>query len=344
MNPPDDPFAELREKKVPWPAELDLLDFDSEPTAKPLPLIDNLLDAGSRLIVGGSSKTYKTWLLCELALCIASGSPWMGFSTHRASVLYVNFEVARYHIKQRLRSIRQARKINLGRGQFFLWNVRNLAAFSLERFIEELCSKVIEHKVRFVVVDPFYKLLCARLNESSQTDMAEVLRKFDAINALDVSVAFALHFSKGLQGLKEPEDRISGAGALARDPDALITLTKNSDADQAFTIDFVIRDYPPVEHFAVLWNFPLLVKDSSLNPDNVKGKPGPVDAFPQKLFIELLKANPNLSPLAFRKLAVSQLGISRTGALHKLEALLARKVFLVSPLDGSVCFHPGFVP
>ena len=83
-----------------------------------------------------------------------------------------------------------------------------------------------QHESQVVFVDPYYRMLSVEDDENSQTAMAHVLRCFDPLNKAEITTAFGIHFSKGNQAQKEPEDRISGAGSLVRDADGVITLTK----------------------------------------------------------------------------------------------------------------------
>ncbi len=52
-----------------------------------------VLHRGSKLSLGGASKSYKTWTLMNLALCVAYEVPWLGCSTSQAKVLVVNLEI-----------------------------------------------------------------------------------------------------------------------------------------------------------------------------------------------------------------------------------------------------------
>ena len=47
----------------------------------------------SKLILGGSSKSYKTWALTDLAVSVATGTPWLNLPTCQGKVLYVNLEI-----------------------------------------------------------------------------------------------------------------------------------------------------------------------------------------------------------------------------------------------------------
>lgn len=252
---------------TPWPAIQYHPVFDKTPCPKPKPLILNLLDCGSRILFGGGSKTYKTWLQCDLAICMACGIPWLGFETVPTRVLYVNFELKDYYMQSRLRKIKEAKAIEPKLDNLAVWNLRG---FEFDRV--DFCPRLLElckdDGFQMVFIDPFYKLLRQNEDENKQTDMGAVLRCFDPLNKADVTTAFGIHFSKGNQAAKEPEDRISGAGTLARDPDDIVTLTKH-ETNGAFTLDFIIRDHPPVDPFVIQWDAPVMVR-TELDPAKIK--------------------------------------------------------------------------
>jgi hypothetical protein len=55
-------------------------------------LIEGLLPAKSIAIVGGDSTIGKSSLICQLALCVASGIPFLGMATMKSRVLYYDLE------------------------------------------------------------------------------------------------------------------------------------------------------------------------------------------------------------------------------------------------------------
>jgi hypothetical protein len=332
----DDPFKELLSEQQPdWPAVLAYESFDKTPTEAPKPLIKNLLDCGTRILFGGGSKTFKTWIQCDLALSLASAIPWLGFELFKARVLYVNFELRDYYMQYRLRSICEARKIKPPQN-LFVWNLRNFP-ISRGAFCLILLSQCKNLGVDIAFIDPFYKLLAQTEDENSQTDMAAVLRAFDPVNLAGVSTAFGIHFSKGCQAGKEPEDRISGAGTIARDADNIITLTKHEE-NGAFTLDFVIRDHPPIDSFVVRWDSPIMVR-TDLDPAKIKTLGRKPSHDPEDLFTLLKTHDDELSRADFARLATDELGWSRRTVYDKLACLFSQKRVFTSKTSGflNVC-------
>ena len=64
-------------------------------------------------------------------------------------------------------------------------------------------------------------------------------------------------------------DRISGSGVFARDPDAIITMTRH-EQDDAFAVEMTLRNHPPQEPFVVRREHPLMVIDGQLDPAKLK--------------------------------------------------------------------------
>jgi hypothetical protein len=318
----------LSPQRVKWPETLEYLQFAKLPMAKPKPLITNLLDCGSRILFGGGSKTFKTWLQCDLAISLAAGAPWLGFETHQVRVLYVNLELKEYYIQRRLAEIRQVRDISLSESTLFVWNLRGVA-FSRDQFVTELLKTCTDLSIDIVFVDPLYRLLSRLEDENNQTHMGAVLRSFDEINKKDITSAFGVHFSKGNQAAKEPEDRISGAGTITRDADDIITLTKHEE-NLAFTLDFIIRDHPPIDSFVVRWEAPIM-KRTDLDPAKIKTLRGRrVTCDPEDLLQLIRKNDDQLSSKELEAKADEELGWARRTFYKKLTILEKRKAIFKS--------------
>ena len=92
----------------------------------------------------------------------------------------------------------------------------------------------------------------------------------------EAAVVFGAHFAKGNASSKESIDRMSGSGVMARDPDSILIMTKHAE-ENSFTIDPTLRNFPQLEPFVVRREHPLMVRDATLDPANLKkskaGKP-----------------------------------------------------------------------
>ena len=66
------------------PELIDAAEFLAVPIDPPAELIDGILHKGSKLAFGGSSKSFKTWSLLDLAISVATGADWLGRRRRRA--------------------------------------------------------------------------------------------------------------------------------------------------------------------------------------------------------------------------------------------------------------------
>jgi hypothetical protein len=67
----------------------------------------------------------------------------------------------------------------------------------------------------------------------------------------------AHHFAKGDSASKEAMDRMSGAGAWARDPDSILVLTPHEEPG-CFTVTSILRNLPQLPEFVVEWAYPAM--------------------------------------------------------------------------------------
>src|SRR5205807_581156 len=93
-------------------------------------------------------------------------------------------------------------------------------------------------------------------------------------------------------------DRGSGAGAWARDPDAVLDLTEHKEStktERIYKAEITVREFPPIENFVVRWLHPLLEIDSEgLDPEElkqtIKGAGRPKSDALQKIILALRTA------------------------------------------------------
>ena len=64
-----------------------------DPPELPEVLIESILRRGHKMLISGSSKAGKSFLLMELCVAIAEGRKWLNFQCQQGRVLYVNLEI-----------------------------------------------------------------------------------------------------------------------------------------------------------------------------------------------------------------------------------------------------------
>ena len=216
--------------------------YMSEPYPEPPILLAGVLHQGCKMILGGASKSRKSWALMDLALCVLHGLPWWGIETIKGRVLYVNFELPNFAFQSRLKMILASR--NLAPDTVFdVWTLRgHNAGFDL--LLPKMIERIKDHHYSMIILDPIYKGLGGR-DENNAGDIAELCNEIESLASKSgAAVVFGAHFSKGTQTAKNSVDRIGGSGVFARDPDAIVTMTPHEE-DNAYTIDFTLRTFAP---------------------------------------------------------------------------------------------------
>lgn len=186
-------------------------------------LIEGVLRKGHKMLVSGPSKAGKSFLLLELCVAIAEGREWLGWKCAQGRVLYVNLELDRASCYHRVKDVYRAIGIPpRNAGNLDMWHLRG-KAMGMDNLAPRLIRRAVKRKYSAVVIDPIYKVITGDENAADQ--MAKFCNQFDRVaSELGCAVIYCHHHSKGDQGQKRAQDRASGSGVFARDPDALIDM------------------------------------------------------------------------------------------------------------------------
>jgi hypothetical protein len=313
-------LAELSEPSASdLPAIVDSSSFLAETLPLPCELVYGVLHKGSKMVLGGGSKTFKTWTLLDLAVSVAAGEPWMSFKTSKGRVLFLNFEIQPAFFQQRIAALVREKSINLPPDQFDVWNLRGRFA-SYQTIIPRIIKRVKKAEYALIIFDPIYKLY----GDTDENAAGQVARLLNALESLAVetgaAVAFGAHYSKGNQASKESIDRISGSGVFARDPDTILNFTRHEEQD-AFTVEATLRNFKPVDPFVVRWQYPLMRRADDLDPAKLKDPKGrPIKHTVEKI-LDLLKARKSRkwSTTEWQKKCQSEKGVPKSTFYDLLE-------------------------
>jgi hypothetical protein len=278
----------------------------SKPIVLPEDIIEGLLHKGGKMVLGGGSKSFKTWQLIHLAVAVATGTDYLGFPTKIGRVLYINLELPESYFAKRCQTVQDKRRVSSD-GRFEVWNLRGHAD-QLANLLPKMIGRAGNGKYALIILDPIYKVFGER-EENVAHHVTAVMNDLERLAVKSgAAVAFGAHFSKGNQAGKESIDRISGSGAFARDPDSIVILTKHEE-DDAFTVETTLRNHPSIEPFVVRWRFPLMERDEMLDPNRLKQAIGRPRAATQMQILDLLAEKP-LKAVEWQKLAREEYGIA----------------------------------
>jgi hypothetical protein len=299
--------ADNAENKDPLPKIQSWDEFAADDIPEPTALVSGVLDVGAKMVLGGGSKSFKTWVALMLALAVALGVEWMGFPCAKGRVLYINLEIRPFYLLKRVRSILAARDLP-SPDLLDVWNLRG-HAMGIDKLRPIIEARLKSGYYSMVIIDPAYKILGERV-ENSNEDMANILNEIErlAVNT-GAAVVIPAHFSKGDQSGKSHLDRVSGAGTWARDPDVFMTMTPH-ESEGCLAVETTLRDHPPVDPFVVEWAHPLMFRRDELNPADLKKAQGRKARFtPDQLLTELTG---QMTTTAWQKATMEAIGCSES--------------------------------
>ena len=252
-------------------------EFLAKQIKMPPMLVEGMMHRDALVMFGGASKSFKTFALIDLALAISQGEPFWKRKTAQGRVLFINFEVGEYYFQKRVLDVATSRGLDASCPNLDIQNLRGH-----ETDIANLAPKIIkncrEKDYSLIIVDPAYKLLGDR-EENSNTAITDFMHHFGKIvQATNALVLFSHHFAKGLASSKNQTDRFAGAGAFGRFVDDLITLSPHEE-DLAFAVEATARDFARLEPFVVRWDYPTLNIESGLDPAKLKTRVGRREQF-----------------------------------------------------------------
>ncbi|RJX23748.1 MAG: DNA primase [Acholeplasma sp.] len=194
-------------------------------------LIEGVVRVGHKMLISGSSKAGKSFLLMQLAIALSEGGKWLGFQCKKSKVLYVNLEIDRASCLHRFDKIYKALKLDPKHsGNIKVWNLRG-RAMPLDKLVPKLIRKVANQGFDAIIIDPIYKVITG--DENNASEMGAFSNQFDKIcNETGCAAIYCHHHSKGSQGYKRAMDRASGSGVFARDPDAQLDMIQLETTDE----------------------------------------------------------------------------------------------------------------
>lgn len=247
----------------------------------PPPVIHGLLRVGETMNVIAPPKTGKSWLVNELAACVATGTPWYGFDCTQGNVLVIDNELFAECSADRIPKVVRAKAEASPRDaeRFSMQYLSRRIAVDNQRgrldSIDALGRRIERFKAgnfRLVIIDAFYRALPIGLDENDNGGVAQLYNRIDRY-ARELGAAFVLihHTSKGNQSLKSVTDVGSGAGAQSRAADTHLVLRRHREED-CVVMEAAVRSFPPVSPVCLRWSFPLWRRDDTLDPADLEGK------------------------------------------------------------------------
>ena len=224
-------------------------------------IIDGLLYAQSKLLIGGVAKAGKSHFAMSLASCMAAGQPFLQWAAPEPQrVLYVDFELHEWELNERCASACN-------------WNVpENLATLSLRKHYDVRSTKELSRVLKTIQTDQFdvvildclYKFNSAE-DENDNAAMKAIGSWMDEIIAkYGITPILIHHFGKGSQSGKDVIDRFRGASSVVGEMDGLISIISHEN-ESCYIVDSVVRSFKSTPSFVARWDYPHWVLSEDLD-------------------------------------------------------------------------------
>ena len=256
----------------------------------------------------GASKSYKTWHLIRLGLCVAHGLPWFGCATTKCKVLLVNPELMPNEFQARLKSV--ARELGIDHLDHATFKTLSLHKKFIkpDDLMNAIENIVTREKYELVILDSLYRLYGPRTDENSNADMLRLLTRMEKmISSPNSAIVFSHHSPKGSQEGKRSIDVAAGCGALGRFVATCITTRIVEEEKKRYSLEFTSRYHRRKDSVGLIMDGPKAIVDNAFNKSELNGN----NKYNNQAILTIL-ASKSYTAKELQKEVNEQTGMSRT--------------------------------
>lgn len=204
-------------------------------------LVDGLMPGSGITVLSATPGSFKTWLLLDLARCVASGTKLFGeFATTQTGVLMIDEENGERLLQQRLNKLGVDQELPI----YFLSDV----GFKLS---EDTATEVVDYcnlyDIGLVTFDSLVRVHDA--NENDSKEMAEVFRIIRQITKAGISVVMTHHNRKPSGNSGSLSHEMRGSSDILAALDCHLALSRAEQRRLILTQTKVrlAEELPPIE-------------------------------------------------------------------------------------------------
>ena len=186
-----------------------------------------LLYEQTRAVIYGRYKSYKSLVAARLALCLANGTPWLGFETQGTTALYLQIELSHRMLQVRIKKMQvEGRQLY----EPYLWT-EHFIKLDTPQGLATLDAAMETTGAKVLIIDPVYKVLAGNILEA-----VSVQRLLDTLDIMiakhGCSVVLVSHTRKGIYE-EWGSDDLLGSVYFSAWADTLIRLERSTYGLQA---------------------------------------------------------------------------------------------------------------
>lgn len=214
----------------------DLTDAERRP---PEFIVAGMIPCGMTFL-SGAPKTRKSFLAVQLAISVASGTPFLGHQTTRCDVAYLDLEGSKSRISYRTAGM----SMEIPRNVFVTNTVQERLADGLVDLIRELHHQKPE--IRLVIIDTYSRARGSFKAGGANAYDADV-QLLEPVQRMaleeNIAVLFVHHDKKGASLVSDSFERLSGTMGISGSADCVMNLiTEGKRFDGKATLEYTPRD------------------------------------------------------------------------------------------------------
>lgn len=273
-------------------------------------LIDELWGVGSVGVLGGSPKSFKTWLALDMAVSLASATPCLGVyrPRRRGRVLLFAAEDAPRVVRQRLESLCRARGADLGDLEIYVI-ATDMLRLDVAAHQKLLAATVAAVAPDLLILDPLVRLHA--IDENRAGEVAQLLGYLRVLQRRHGTAILLVHHTRKSGSPGQPGQALRGSGDWHAFGDDNLYVRRK---DEALLLT--------IEHRAAPSPAPVELRMSDGTDPHLRVH-GPVTTRPKDLPIAVLRHLQSSDGPVTRTVLREQLRIRNQDLGNALEALLA---------------------
>lgn len=192
-------------------------------------LIDDLWGVGSVGILGGSPKSFKTWLALDMAVSLASATPCLGAyqPRRRGRVLLFAAEDAPRVVRKRLDGLCRIREVDLRDLEIYAITT-DVLRLDVTAHQKRLAATIDSVKPDLLILDPLVRMHA--IDENRAGEVAQLLAYLRSLQRKYGTAIILVHHTRKSGSSGQPGQALRGSGDLHAFGDDNIFLRRKDDA------------------------------------------------------------------------------------------------------------------
>ena len=197
--------------------QMDLISFD-ELLDKEFPpttwLVKGLVPAGCITMVSGYTTSFKTWLILDMAICMATEtSLWGQFPTNKSKILIIDEESGESMLKKRFLLMTQERGLDIS-----ILSDKDFEA----QYSNAVVKYCLDNDIKVVILDSLIRSHSG--DENSSSGMAAVSKRLKIFKKNGIALIFIHHNRKSGKNGSNPREDSRGSSEILGFVDSAISI------------------------------------------------------------------------------------------------------------------------